>query len=108
MRARCQNQGRSDGPAMYSDGRMDVPRTSRDHARDNTRDNQSSHRATLHTLHTSSCMRLVQSIIYNLYKETMGFFVIRHCQELWMLQVVGSGFGMVSFQWAWERARGAH
>ena len=38
-------------------------------------------------------MRLVQSIIYNLHKGTMGFLVT--WQGLWML--VGSGFGMVSF-----------
>ena len=38
-------------------------------------------------------MRLVQYIIYNLYKGTMGFVVT--WQELWML--VGLGFGMVSF-----------
>jgi len=52
-----------------------------------SRDTQSSFRA------TSSCMRLVQYIIYNLYKGTMGFLVT--WQELWML--VGSGFGMISF-----------
>ena len=37
-------------------------------------------------------MRLVQSIIYNLYKATMGFLVT--FQESWKL--VGSGFGTVS------------
>ena len=38
-------------------------------------------------------MRLVQSIIYNLYKGTMEILVT--WQEFWML--VGSGFGMVNF-----------
>ena len=52
-----------------------------------SRDTESSVRA------TSSCMRLVQSITYNLYKGTMGLLVT--WQELWML--MGLGFGMVSF-----------
>ena len=52
-----------------------------------SRDNQSSCRA------TSSCMRLVQSIIYNFYKGTIGF--VATWQALWML--VDSGFVMVNF-----------
>ena len=46
-------------------------------------------------------MRLarIQSIIYNFYKDTMGFVVtcIWQLEELWMLVGSRSGFGMVSF-----------
>jgi hypothetical protein len=52
------------------------------------RDNQSSYRA------TSSCMWLLESIIYNFYKSSIG--VVATWQELWML--VGHDLNMVNFR----------
>ena len=51
---------------------------------------------------TSSCIRLVQSIIYNLHKGTMGFVVT--WQELWMLVGLGLGWSVLGL----GKGKGAH